>query len=316
MNSTNQPLILRSLLYVVCLLIFKAAQYAVIVFHLNAALSIAAVAMEQVARTVITIMCSPVARVYLFTMTACIILSAAWTGSKLIYDAMFSWKYCAVWTAGSMLSASSSLPIPVSWNQVQSIVVPISTFVTVTKRSYSGKTIPPEWQRSHRRLLRFALPGCLRMYVLWAAIQFMQPSHVSFPKGILKYDDHARISEQDARHATRAAKQRRCTDFNGQPLSCSDLDRARRFNRIVMPELSAASYREVRTRMSEAGLPGSIWHVGHATPDPNKQSFQDREDFGWNLFCQGARDNVRLGHRRVSCSEASHWGAFHVNCSI
>lgn len=215
-----------------------------------------------------------------------------------------------------MLSASSSLPIPVSWNQVQSIVVPISTFVTVTKRSYSGKTIPPEWQRSHRRLLRFALPGCLRMYVLWAAIQFMQPSHVSFPKGILKYDDHARISEQDARHATRAAKQRRCTDFNGQPLSCSDLDRARRFNRIVMPELSAASYREVRTRMSEAGLPGSIWHVGHATPDPNKQSFQDREDFGWNLFCQGARDNVRLGHRRVSCSEASHWGAFHVNCSI
>lgn len=316
MNSTNQPLILRSLLYVLCLLIFRAAQYTVVVFHLNAALSIAAVAFEQVARTVIPIMCSHVARFYLYTVTACIILAAARTGSKLIYDAMFSWKCLALWTAGSMLSASSSLPIPVSWNQVRSIVVPISTFVTVTKRSYSGQTIPPECQRGHRRLMRFALPGCLRMYVSWVAIQLMQSDHVSFPRGTREYQYHTRIFEQNARCATRAAEQRRCTDFNGQPLSCRDLDRARRFNRIVMPELSAASYREVRTHMNQAGLPGSIWHVGHATPDPNKHSFQDREDFGWNLFCQGAHDNVRLGHRQVSCSEASHLGAFHVNCSM
>ena len=87
-------------------------------------------------------------------------------------------------------------------------------------------------------------------------------------------------------------------------------------NKSIMPDLSHASYREVRTRMSQAGLSGSHWHVGHATPDPNKRSLNDREDFGWNLFCQGARDNIRLGHRLVSCSEASHYGAFHVNCSI
>ena len=313
-DSDGAPLILRSLVYLFVLLLFQACQYVIIVFHLNAPLSTAAFAMGQVAGIVTNAFYSPDTRAYLYPFAACTILSAAWTGLHLIYGFVFSWKCCVFWIMGSMLYASSSLPLPVSWNQVQTIIVPVSTFVTVTRRSYTGQPIPSEWQTGHRRLLRFAIPGFLRIFVLWAAIRYMQRDHVRFLKDPPEHVYHTCVS--DAWHATSAAEERRCADFNGQPLSCNDLDRARHFNKIIMPDLSHASYREVRTRMSQAGLSGSHWHVGHATPDPNKRSLNDREDFGWNLFCQGARDNIRLGHRLVSCSEAAHYGAFHVNCSI
>ena len=76
-----------------------------------------------------------------------------------------------------------------------------------------------------------------------------------------------------------------------------------------------ASYREIRFAMTEYGLYGSGWHVGHACPDPNKDSTGDEEDRGWNLFAQHATDNVRLGHCLVSCSEADYVAASRVHCT-
>lgn len=106
-----------------------------------------------------------------------------------------------------------------------------------------------------------------------------------------------------------------CRSYAGFPLECSELERARSFNREVMPSLSNAGYRKVRKLMTEYGLSGFIWHVGHACPDPSKASTMDTEDRGWNLFAQHAVDNGKLSGCLVSCSEARHAGAVHVPCT-
>lgn len=106
-----------------------------------------------------------------------------------------------------------------------------------------------------------------------------------------------------------------CTSFTGQPLPCQELELARRFNSEVMPTMRGSSYRDVRKAMTDFGLFGSSWHVGHACPDPSKTTQGDQEDRGWNLFAQHATDNVKLGHCLVSCSEAAHVGASHVRCA-
>ena len=107
---------------------------------------------------------------------------------------------------------------------------------------------------------------------------------------------------------------RQCKFFNGESMSCEQLDRAIKFNQQEMPRLRAASYDSVRKKMTEYGLFGDSWHVGHACPDPSKSSKRDDEDFGWNLFAQAASDNIRLGHCLVSCAEAEHFGG-DVPCS-
>ncbi len=107
-----------------------------------------------------------------------------------------------------------------------------------------------------------------------------------------------------------------CTDYRGKTLEyCSELDLARTFNLEVMPNMEDSSYREVRYALTRYGLTGRRWHVGHACPDPGKDSFEDWADFGHNLFAQGASDNVRLQHCLVSCSEARFYGALHVKCA-
>lgn len=111
----------------------------------------------------------------------------------------------------------------------------------------------------------------------------------------------------------------RCVNFNGDALPCAELNRARRFNSDEMRRLRSSSYKTIRKAMTESGLFGrgatAWWDVGHACPDPNKKSFSDAEDFGWNLFAQEHADNVRLGHCLVSCDEARHFGAEHVPCT-
>ena len=100
-----------------------------------------------------------------------------------------------------------------------------------------------------------------------------------------------------------------CRTYAGFPLECSELERARAFNRDVMPSLRSANYRKVRSQMTAFGLSGFIWHVGHACPDPSKQTTTDKEDYGWNLFAQHAVDNAKLSGCLVSCKEARHAGA-------
>ena len=85
--------------------------------------------------------------------------------------------------------------------------------------------------------------------------------------------------------------------------------------REVMRGMRASSSASVRKAMNRHGLPGHVWHVGHACPDPSKSSARDEEDYGWNLFAQHAVDNSNLGHCLVSCAEAEHVGAEHVRCT-
>ena len=105
-----------------------------------------------------------------------------------------------------------------------------------------------------------------------------------------------------------------CFTFTGQPLACDELELARRFNREEMPTLLGASYADVRRAMTEYGLYGSSWHVGHARPDPNKRRTNDDEDRGHNLLAQHATDNMKLGHVLISCAESKFLHAAHVKC--
>ena len=107
----------------------------------------------------------------------------------------------------------------------------------------------------------------------------------------------------------------RCESFTGFPLECPELERIRRFNRNEMPRLSASSIASVRKAMNARGFHGHVWHVGHACPDPSKETTRNDEDYGWNLFAQHAVDNSNLGHCLVSCAEAVHVGAHHVRCA-
>ena len=106
-----------------------------------------------------------------------------------------------------------------------------------------------------------------------------------------------------------------CFTFTGQPLACDELELARRFNREEMPTLLGASYADVRRAMTEYGLYGSAWHVGHACPDPNKRRTNDDEDRGHNLLAQHATDNMKLGHVLVSCAETKFLHAAHTKCA-
>ena len=106
-----------------------------------------------------------------------------------------------------------------------------------------------------------------------------------------------------------------CASFTGFPIACAELERARAFNRDVMPRMKKAGYSSVRKAMNAAGLYGHTWHVGHACPDPSKKSNTNHEDLGWNLFAQHPADNNALGHCLVTCAEAAHVGALHVRCA-
>ena len=105
-----------------------------------------------------------------------------------------------------------------------------------------------------------------------------------------------------------------CFAWRGSRLLCDELQLAREFNSQIMPTMAGASYNAVRHAATRYGLEGWAWNIGHACPDPDKESRSDQEDFGWNLFAHHASDNQRLGHCLVSCAEARHFGAFHVNC--
>ena len=53
--------------------------------------------------------------------------------------------------------------------------------------------------------------------------------------------------------------------------------------------------------MTQFGLKGSRWNVGHIAPNtPGTKRNNDPEDFGWNLMAIDVTDNILLGNQTVS----------------
>ena len=123
------------------------------------------------------------------------------------------------------------------------------------------------------------------------------------------------------------------------------LEKARTFNREVMPTMLDATYTQVRKAMNDAGLHGNkgvaLWRNGHACPNEpcsQAQAGDKRcgagcvecippgpEDRGWNLFAQTNKDNggadaaagqvtSGLSNCIVTCEEADFYHASHVIC--
>ena len=195
------------------------------------------------------------------------------------------------------------------------IWVPLGWLVTFTRVS-SGRMLPQGvWRYGHHYFLCRAIPWILRVGLFWATWStstrqspiMYEPFHVS----------HQPSHSQPAAFRPQAPERplEKCASHTGFPIPCDELERVRDFNSRVMPTMRDAHYRVIRKAITEQGLAAHVWHVGHAIPDPSKSSTQNREDYGWNLFAQHAVDNLKLGHCLVSCAEAHHVGAHHVQCS-
>lgn len=143
---------------------------------------------------------------------------------------------------------------------------------------------------------RLMLRGCILRAFLTAAL-----------------DDSMVVRSLTKRHIW--APPQTCASYTGFPIPCDELERVREFNSKIIPTMRDANYRAVRKALSASGFAAHVWHVGHAIPDPSKSSTRNEEDYGWNLFAQHAVDNLKLGHCLVSCAEARHVGAHHVQCS-
>ena len=227
-------------------------------------------------------------------------------------------KCCII---GRMLAALLDTMFVVCGVKKRHVWVPLAWWVTFTRVS-SGREAPRSvWCSAKHRLLCSTMPWLMRLGALsilstnWhlpsfdvASISgFARDGHTALPRSISTEGmDQLR---QDSWH------HQECTSFTGSPVSCDDLRRARKFNSEMMPRMSDASYRAIRKAMDEYGLPGHLWHVGHACPDPSKRSRRDKEDIGRNLFAQHVVDNGKLGHCLVSCAERTYVNAYHVRCT-
>jgi hypothetical protein len=77
--------------------------------------------------------------------------------------------------------------------------------------------------------------------------------------------------------------------------------------------LDGLSYDAFKREMRKRGVGGEFFDVGHLQPDPSKKTKRDREDRGWNLFAQEWKENKKLGHKAVPCSDASRVGRTNVD---
>ena len=196
------------------------------------------------------------------------------------------------------------------------IWTPLQFLVTFTRVSSGREVARGEWKRGIRSVLCRGMPWVIRCSILsatWPSLRvpmtvFFAWQPPAFEPGLRQEPSHEPSYEP-------SHEPRNCASFTGFAVPCEELRRIREFNRDVMPTLRDSGYRAIRKAMNERGFPGHIWHVGHACPDPSKKSTRNEEDFGWNLFAQHAVDNANLGHCLVSCAEAEHVGASHVQCT-
>jgi hypothetical protein len=194
---------------------------------------------------------------------------------------------------------------------------PLVKIVRFIRISSGRSTPPPCWKEGCRYLLCITVPWIIRLAVLAVVYENTVGSLIAPPLFLSRLRRGGTCDFPATRYQERGDRLDSlewCTSYIGQPLPCSELHLAREFNSKVMPSLQGAFYREIRRAMTNYGLHGSTWHVGHACPDPSKITTTP-EDQGWNLFAQHAADNVHLGHCLVSCAEAEHMAAFHVECS-
>jgi len=101
--------------------------------------------------------------------------------------------------------------------------------------------------------------------------------------------------------------------FLGQPLPPHEAQKAYAFNQhAATGEFDKLGYDQYRKQMTDAGLPGKRWHVGHIEPNvkgtPRSGRGAGAEDVGSNLFAQPSYDNRRLSHNTVSQAELKHSG--------
>ena len=184
-------------------------------------------------------------------------------------------------------------------------IVPLAQFVHVSGGRATSRAGLRRWFCGHRHALCIAVPWAVRAALLVALAALLQG----------RWERPAPVRPGPSTRDCNCPGAERCTTFTGQPLPCDELRLAREFNSNVMPSMQRASYREIRRAMTDFGLYGSGWHVGHACPDPDKDSTGNEEDQGWNLFAQHATDNFRLGHCLVSCLETAYMAASHAPCS-
>ena len=204
--------------------------------------------------------------------------------------------------------------------------LPLAWFVTFTRIS-SGQEAPQgAWRAGLRRFLCCAMPWFIRLCILsmllvsWPANFGMAPlHHYALPSDSVDAlhvaDKGGFLPSAPLLKEIESQHHQACTSFIGYPVPCDELRRVREFNGKVMPGLRNAGYHTVRRAMNAHGLLGHAWHVGHACPDPSKKTTRNKEDFGHNLIAQHAADNLRLGHCLISCAEADHLGASHVQCT-
>jgi len=198
------------------------------------------------------------------------------------------------------------------------IWVPLGWLVTFTRVS-SGRMVPQgAWRDGHHHFLCRAMPWILRMGLFWATWSTSTSQSPIVYEPLRAPPSHPQPSQSQPAafrgHAPEPTPEK-CASYTGFPIPCDELERVRDFNSRVMPTMRDTHYRVIRKAITDRGLAAHVWHVGHAIPDPSKSSTQNQEDYGWNLFAQHAVDNLKLGHCLVSCAEAHHVGAHHVQCS-
>lgn len=319
MNRMNDPLILRGLVQIVLIAAFFVARYIIdAVLTCGTVDAIARSASNGVLETA-RVGC-PLLRVHSALCTTLLALQAWRFWNAEIMQRGLMWA-CSLRLVAHLIMSDDLVIGQLTkgdvWPQLASLV----TFLRVS----SGRTtLHPKmhWRQGCRRFLCMFVPWAVRAAVATYVISAVGA------RGIGRMAAGASLSWDHSTHILTGRLQGdlredcvcpgpkdRCTTFSGQPLACHELQRARAFNRDIMPTMQLATYRAVRRAMTEYGLYGSAWQVGHACPDPDKRNTNQREDHGWNLLAQHPADNVLLGHCLVSCAEAKYLEALHVNCT-
>lgn len=317
----REPLILRGLLQLMVIAAFFVVRYILDVLLTPPVLDSLVCDVYDGALSAIPSICSLLRTCFAPLMPFVVFHVWKWCTANVIQRALF--LLCSLRLATSIVMNDAVTIGRLTKEDVWPTLVPLVRFVRVSAGRVAERDVGPPmnaWFCGYRRLLCVVVPWLVRIAVLLALLRTTEMSLGISASGVLSLwaKMGGRQPESASLHPSGCIcpePHEVCTSFVGQPMACRELRLAREFNSRVMPTLQDASYRDIRRAMTEHGLYGSAWHVGHACPDPSKDSSTDNEDRGWNLFAQHAADNVRLGHCLVSCAEAQHARALHVRCT-